>query len=219
MDKENYYTILEVDPEATSEEIKESHRKLIRKYHPDGKGKFSSEENSMLLNQAYDVLKDDKKRKAYDEEIYYDEDDYGDYDDEDYEDDDYEDNEYEEERYVSKAEQKAIIKMQKHLDDVDEQVKQMQKEAKLEKKRLELKEKNINEKNEKHIEKYGNVFGKIIIGLRSFGRKIGDSFIYVWEWMSYIVEITLEFLKKFSKSAASFLGLVVILTIITFIFQ
>ncbi|MFN3701196.1 MAG: molecular chaperone DnaJ [Alphaproteobacteria bacterium] len=64
---DDYYKILEVDRNASADEIKKAYRKLALKYHPDqNKDNPEAEEKFKLINQAYDVLKDEQKRAAYD---------------------------------------------------------------------------------------------------------------------------------------------------------
>lgn len=60
---QNYYDILNVKKNATSEEIKKSYRKLSMKHHPDRGGK---KEIFQKINDAYQTLGDDQKRKVYD---------------------------------------------------------------------------------------------------------------------------------------------------------
>jgi molecular chaperone DnaJ len=60
----DYYDILGVSRGATSAEIKKAFRKLARKHHPDAGG---SEEKFKEINEAYEVLSDDEKRKQYDQ--------------------------------------------------------------------------------------------------------------------------------------------------------
>ncbi|MFC1775378.1 molecular chaperone DnaJ [Patescibacteria group bacterium] len=60
----NYYDILGVDKKAPKDEIKKAFRKLAHKYHPDKKG--GDEVKFKEVNEAYQVLSDDKKRTEYD---------------------------------------------------------------------------------------------------------------------------------------------------------
>ena len=63
----DYYEILEISRTASSEEIKKSYRKLAMKYHPDrNQGDDTAEAKFKEINQAYDILKDEQKRAAYD---------------------------------------------------------------------------------------------------------------------------------------------------------
>lgn len=64
---EDYYSILGVDKNATSDDIKKAYRKLAIKYHPDkNPGDKSAEEKFKQINEAYSVLSDSEKRKNYD---------------------------------------------------------------------------------------------------------------------------------------------------------
>lgn len=64
----NYYEILGVKKDASTEEIKKAYRKLARKYHPDvNPGDKEAEEKFKQINEAYNNLIDESKRKAYDE--------------------------------------------------------------------------------------------------------------------------------------------------------
>jgi hypothetical protein len=62
----DYYAILGVSPKATLEEIRLAYRKLARIYHPDLSTEVDAEERFLEVNQAYDVLANAEKRKAYD---------------------------------------------------------------------------------------------------------------------------------------------------------
>lgn len=63
----NLYEILEVNENATQEEIKKSYRKLAKKYHPDiNSGDPEAENKFKEINGAYEVLGDKEKRKKYD---------------------------------------------------------------------------------------------------------------------------------------------------------
>lgn len=61
----DYYKILGVDKNASSEEIKKAFRKLAHQYHPDKQG--GSEEKFKEINEAYQVVGDPEKRKKYDQ--------------------------------------------------------------------------------------------------------------------------------------------------------
>jgi molecular chaperone DnaJ len=63
MADKDYYDILGVPKTATTDEIKKAFRKQARKHHPDAGG---SEEKFKELNEAYEILSDDEKRKQYD---------------------------------------------------------------------------------------------------------------------------------------------------------
>lgn len=65
--KKDYYEILGVSKGANAEDIKKAYRKLAMKYHPDrNQGNKDAEHKFKELNEAYEVLKDDQKRAAYD---------------------------------------------------------------------------------------------------------------------------------------------------------
>lgn len=59
----NYYKVLEVEPTATQEEIKKAFRRLSKKHHPD---KGGDAEKFKEINEAYQTLGDEDKRKRYD---------------------------------------------------------------------------------------------------------------------------------------------------------
>jgi curved DNA-binding protein len=63
----DYYKILEIEKNASKDEIKRAFRKLARKYHPDvNPDEPKTGEKFKEINEAYSVLSDDKKREMYD---------------------------------------------------------------------------------------------------------------------------------------------------------
>lgn len=63
----DYYELLEVSRDAGGDEIKKSYRRLAMKYHPDrNPGDKEAETKFKEINEAYEVLKDEQKRAAYD---------------------------------------------------------------------------------------------------------------------------------------------------------
>lgn len=67
MKYKNYYDVLGLTREATTDEIKRAYRKLARRYHPDVSDETNAEERFKEVNEAYEALKDPARRKAYDQ--------------------------------------------------------------------------------------------------------------------------------------------------------
>src|ERR1700694_4825097 len=67
MAKQDFYEVLGVSKSASADELKAAYRKLAMKHHPDrNPGDKSAEQKFKEISEAYDVLKDDQKRAAYD---------------------------------------------------------------------------------------------------------------------------------------------------------
>ena len=63
--KKDYYEVLGIQKSADENEIKRAYRKLAKKYHPDtNQGDEQAAEKFKEINEAYDVLGDEKKRNS-----------------------------------------------------------------------------------------------------------------------------------------------------------
>lgn len=74
--KTNHYQVLGVDPSVSSQEIKRAYRRLVKSFHPDvdyneqsAGARSAATEQMMALNEAYETLKDSRKRAEYDSTI------------------------------------------------------------------------------------------------------------------------------------------------------
>lgn len=66
--KQDYYKTLGVSKNASADEIKKAYRKLAMQYHPDrNPGNKEAEKKFKEATEAYEVLKDDQKRAAFDQ--------------------------------------------------------------------------------------------------------------------------------------------------------
>lgn len=61
----DYYKILEVDKNASEEDVKKAYRKMAHKHHPDKNG--GDDARFKEVNEAYQILSDKKKRSQYDQ--------------------------------------------------------------------------------------------------------------------------------------------------------
>ena len=66
MQWKDYYKVLGVERSATEDEVKKAYRKLARKHHPDVNKASDSQARMQEINEASEVLRDPKKRAAYD---------------------------------------------------------------------------------------------------------------------------------------------------------
>src|SRR3954462_2203797 len=68
MAKRDYYDVLGLSRTASADDIRKAHRKLVRQYHPDvNKNNKAAEEKFKEVQEAYDVLSDEHKRRNYDQ--------------------------------------------------------------------------------------------------------------------------------------------------------
>ena len=68
---QDYYSILQISPNATPEEIKTAFRRLARQYHPDlNPDNTETTAKFQQISQAYEILSDDEKRHRYYLECY-----------------------------------------------------------------------------------------------------------------------------------------------------
>ncbi|MCX6155797.1 MAG: molecular chaperone DnaJ [Candidatus Kapabacteria bacterium] len=68
MDKRDYYEVLEIGKNASSDEIKSQYRKMAMKFHPDRNPDDNDAENKFKeATEAYEVLSDNDKRARYDQ--------------------------------------------------------------------------------------------------------------------------------------------------------
>ncbi len=68
----DYYEALGIERNADSDEIRKAYRKLARKYHPDlNPGDKAAEERFKKVQEAYDILSDESKKKVYDQYGFY----------------------------------------------------------------------------------------------------------------------------------------------------
>ncbi len=65
--KRDYYEILGVEKSASAADIKSAYRKMALKYHPDKNKEPDAEQKFKEINEAYEILSDDKKRQTYDQ--------------------------------------------------------------------------------------------------------------------------------------------------------
>src|SRR5580704_16359194 len=67
MEFRDYYQTLGLQRSASADDIRKAYRRLARKYHPDVSKEADALERFKQMQEAYEVLKDPKKRAAYDQ--------------------------------------------------------------------------------------------------------------------------------------------------------
>ncbi len=67
MNKKDYYEVLGVSKDASEAEIKSAFRRLAKQYHPDVSKEANAEEKFKEIQEAYEVLGDENKRRQYDQ--------------------------------------------------------------------------------------------------------------------------------------------------------
>jgi DnaJ-class molecular chaperone len=66
MSKRDYYEILGISRDASQDELRQAHRRLVRKLHPDVNKAEDASSRFSEVQEAYDVLSDSEKRSQYD---------------------------------------------------------------------------------------------------------------------------------------------------------
>lgn len=64
----DYYLILRIDRDASGEDIRRAHRKLVLRYHPD-RTPERDDERFREVQEAYEVLRDESKREVYNDRL------------------------------------------------------------------------------------------------------------------------------------------------------
>jgi molecular chaperone DnaJ len=67
----NHYNTLNVNPKATSAEIKQAYRRLAKRFHPDSKSETADPDKIIEVNAAYEVLSDPTRRRSYDQRLRF----------------------------------------------------------------------------------------------------------------------------------------------------
>lgn len=66
---ETHYQILQINLQATADEIKQSYRRLAKEFHPDINQNSDNHDRIVKINAAYEVLSDPHKRRIYDRQL------------------------------------------------------------------------------------------------------------------------------------------------------
>jgi molecular chaperone DnaJ len=65
------YKALDIGPKATLAQIKQAYRQLAKQFHPDSQHELAHHDNITRVNAAYELLKDPRRRQAYDDLHFY----------------------------------------------------------------------------------------------------------------------------------------------------
>lgn len=69
MSHSNHYETLLVSDTATTTEIKQAYRRLVKQFHPDSHSQTADHEKIVEINAAYEVLRDEQRRYSYDRDL------------------------------------------------------------------------------------------------------------------------------------------------------
>ncbi len=69
MSDANHYQTLGVSQEATQTEIKYAYRRLAKRFHPDTMSESANHQQFVVINAAYEILGDPKRRRCYDQQV------------------------------------------------------------------------------------------------------------------------------------------------------
>lgn len=69
MHHSNHYQTLQVSSQASTAEIKQAYRLLVKKFHPDSQSTTADHEQIIRINAAYEILGDHQRRQRYDQEL------------------------------------------------------------------------------------------------------------------------------------------------------
>ena len=65
----NHYQTLQLNTQATAQEIKQAYRKLAKLFHPDTKAASTNDQEIIKINAAYEILSNPQSRRRYDQQL------------------------------------------------------------------------------------------------------------------------------------------------------